>query len=130
MIWWLIGLGSLLGGSLRAILSLLLPVTGSFPVPLATLLVNVSGAFAIGLYAGMRGPGAPRPASESEQQFVMAGLCGGYTTFSIFSLEWLTLASVTRPGVAVIWGTVSVTLWLLATWLGLAVAGRYHVHRD
>jgi CrcB protein len=117
--WWLIGLGSLLGGCARALLStpLALPVTPGLPV--GTLLVNVTGGFAIGLYASLRGPGSPRQGGPGEQQFVMAGVCGGYTTFSIFSLESLTLLTAGPLTLALCWIGLSATLWLLATWLGL-----------
>ena len=128
MNWLLVALGSLAGGAVRALLSLILPslsLAGT-ELPWATLAVNISGAFAIGLYAALRGPGAAQPASAAEQQFMMAGVCGGYTTFSIFSVESLALLASGHTLLTALWVGLSVASWLLATWLGLLAGERYN----
>src|ERR1700758_2046686 len=77
--------GSVLGGLARYLASLLiLPVSG---FPLATLFVNVTGSFIIGFYSTLSGPDGRVFASTRQRQFVMTGFCGGYTTFSAFSLD-------------------------------------------
>ncbi|MBV9995298.1 MAG: fluoride efflux transporter CrcB [Caulobacteraceae bacterium] len=90
--------------------------------PWGTLLVNVSGSFVIGFFAMASGPDGRLLVSGQLRQFVMIGLCGGYTTFSSFSLQTLTLAqdgSVGRAGLNVL---SSVVLCLAAVWLGYAAA--------
>src|SRR4051812_20521664 len=55
--------------------------------PLGTLLVNVSGSFAIGFFATLTDPQGRWLVSPTFRQFFMIGICGGYTTFSSFSLQ-------------------------------------------
>lgn len=86
-------------------------------LPWGTIAVNVSGSFLIGLIAGCAHPGS-RFANESFRQFFVAGLCGGYTTFSAFSLQTFDLA---RTGNWLAAGGnvfVSVALCLVGVWLG------------
>ncbi len=60
--------------------------------PLGTLVVNVSGSLLIGFFATWTDPEGRYWAQPALRQFVMIGLCGGYTTFSSFSLQTLNLA--------------------------------------
>ena len=60
--------------------------------PWGTLIVNVSGCFIIGLFAMMTGPDGRVLAPPEYRQFFMVGVCGGFTTFSSFSLQTLALA--------------------------------------
>jgi fluoride exporter len=114
--------GAVLGGLARWLVSLLvLPIFG---FPLATLFVNVTGSFIIGFYGTLSGPDGRWLASAEQRHFVMAGFCGGYTTFSSFSLDTVRLlhAGLTRTALLNI--AVSVVTWLLAVWLGHAAASR------
>ena len=86
--------------------------------PLGTLLVNVSGSFVIGFFATLTGPDGRLLASPSWRQFVMIGLCGGYTTFSSFSLQTLTLAQEGEWMYASLNIVFSVAGCLVAVWLG------------
>jgi CrcB protein len=90
--------------------------------PWGTMIVNISGSFVIGFFATLTGPDGRVMVSGDVRQFVMVGICGGYTTFSSFSIQTLNLVQdgeVMQAG----WNIVgSVTLCLLAVWLGYAAA--------
>jgi CrcB protein len=117
-----VAFGSVLGGLARCLVSLLvLPISG---FPLATLFVNVTGSFIIGFYGALSGPDGRWFASAQQRQFVMTGFCGGYTTFSSFSLETVRLLHAGQPRTALLNIAVSVVTWLLAVWLGYAAASR------
>ncbi len=86
--------------------------------PWGTLIINVTGSFVIGFFGALTGPDGRVLVSTTTRQFVMVGLCGGYTTFSSFSLQTLNLM---RDGEWLYaWGNVlgSVTLCLIFVWLG------------
>jgi CrcB protein len=59
--------------------------------PWGTLFINISGSFVIGFFFAISGPNGRFDASTNVKIFVMTGLCGGYTTFSAFSLQTLSL---------------------------------------
>jgi fluoride exporter len=86
--------------------------------PWGTLIVNVAGSFVIGFFFTFTGPDGRLLVSSTMRQFVMVGLCGGYTTFSSFSLQTLTLL---QDGEFLYAGAniaASVLLCMLAVWLG------------
>ena len=90
--------------------------------PWGTLIVNVTGSFVIGLFAALTGPGGRWAVSLDARQFVMVGICGGYTTFSSFSLQTLDLARdghLAGAGANVVG---SVVACLVAVWLGYLAA--------
>src|SRR5438094_1075704 len=114
--------GSVLGGVSRYLLSLLIQAVPGFPW--ATLFVNVTGSFIIGFYSTLSGPDGRLFASARQRQFVMTGFCGGYTTFSTFSLETFNLFRSGSTSAAATYIAVSVVCWLLAVWLGHMLAAR------
>lgn len=117
-----IGLGSALGGMARYWSSGLIAVQFGESFPFGTLLVNVLGSFLIGVIATLTAPDGRLFVGTEMRQFLMLGILGGYTTFSSFSIETLELmrgGEWMRAGALVI---LSVTLCLLAVWLGHAAA--------
>jgi fluoride exporter len=114
--------GSVLGGVARYLLSVVIQLFPGFPW--ATLFVNVTGSFIIGFYGTLSGPDGRMLASVRQRQFVMTGFCGGYTTFSTFSLETFTLLQGGMVQTALLNIAVSVVTWLLAVWVGHALASR------
>jgi CrcB protein len=88
--------------------------------PYATATVNVVGAGIIGVLAGMIAGGRLQWTLPL-RTFVFVGLLGGFTTFSSFMLDTLTLAYTGEPGVATINVVAQVLFGLAAVWAGYAV---------
>ncbi|HUI94240.1 MAG TPA: fluoride efflux transporter CrcB [Xanthobacteraceae bacterium] len=117
-----IGLGSAAGGMARFWCSGVAARWFGETFPWGTLAINVAGSFVIGFFATMTGPEGRVFVSSTARQFVMVGICGGFTTFSSFSLQTLNLANDgewLQAG-----GNVcgSVLLCLAAVWAGHAAA--------
>jgi len=116
-----IALGGALGALARYLCSLwLLQLTGP-GFPWGTLAVNVAGSFLIGLYATLSEPGGRLPAGPVQRQFVMTGFCGGFTTFSVFSLETVFLLERQAYLLAGLNLGLSLCLWLVAVWAGIRI---------
>jgi fluoride exporter len=92
MAWAWVIIGSALGGMARYGISGAVARRIGETFPWGTLAVNVSGSFVIGVFAALVMPGHALAGERMAGAFVMTGLCGGYTTFSSFSLETLNLA--------------------------------------
>lgn len=86
-----IALGSALGGMGRYWCSSFATARFGNDFPWGTILINVLGSFIIGFFATISGPEGRLMASGNAKLFVMVGLCGGFTTFSAFSLQTLDL---------------------------------------
>lgn len=115
-----VALGSALGGVSRFFLSGLIAQRVGQTFPWGTILVNITGSFIIGLLGACIA--AEGRVSPKHQQFInyflMIGICGGYTTFSSFSLQTLNLVrdgEWLHAGANVV---VSVVCCLVAVWLG------------
>jgi fluoride exporter len=117
-------LGSVIGGILRAATSIAALAWFGPGFPLGTLIVNILGSFVIGFYGTLTGPGGRVFASVRQRQFVMTGICGGFTTFSMFSLETFMLFHGGRWSAAGLNVGVSVVSWLVAVWFGHILAAR------
>jgi CrcB protein len=85
--------------------------------PWGTLLINVLGSFVIGLSLRLTGSGGNFPLPFDIRIFIMVGLCGGFTTFSSFSLQTTELLR-SRPQWGLAYIALSVGLCLAATWIG------------
>jgi CrcB protein len=86
-----IAFGSALGGTARYAISGLIANQFGETFPWGTLLVNITGSFVIGFFSTLTGPDGRLFVGGTTRQFVMTGICGGYTTFSSFSLQTLNL---------------------------------------
>jgi CrcB protein len=119
-----VALGSIVGGVARYLVSVLFVSQIGNGFPWGTLFVNVTGSFIIGFYAALTGPDGRLFVSPRQRQFVMVGICGGYTTFSAFSLETLRLVQSGDLQAASLNLLISVAGWMTAVWLGHALAAR------
>jgi CrcB protein len=117
-----VALGSALGGVARYGLSGLVARSFGETFPWGTLIVNVLGSFLIGFVAALTGPDGRVLVSPVTRQFWMPGIFGGFTTFSSFSLQTLSLAQDGEWTRALANVTLSVALCLLGVWLGASLA--------
>jgi CrcB protein len=109
----LVGLGGAIGSILRYAASL---VINSKYFPYTTLVVNITGSFIIGIVFAMsiRQAGI----SNNWQLFLATGICGGFTTFSAFSLENMGMLQSGRFGMAITYIVLSIVLGIVATFVG------------
>jgi CrcB protein len=112
-----VGVGAALGGILRLLVTqAVVARAGAVYAPYATMFINVSGSFLIGIVIGLAQTRADfNPLWRS---FLATGILGGYTTFSTFSLEAVTLASEGMP-----WGALGYVVASVLLGIGAAVVG-------
>ncbi len=116
-----IALGGALGSVARYWIALwALPV--SRHLPWGTIGINVAGSFLIGFFGTLTLEGGRHPAPEWARLFVMVGICGGFTTFSSFSLQTLDLLRAGATGRALANITVSIVLCMAAIATGHVLA--------
>jgi CrcB protein len=113
-----VALGGALGSVGRFWLASVIVARFGETFPLGTLVINVTGSFVIGVFAALGADENSVFASPGFRQFFLVGICGGYTTFSAFSLQ--TLQLVHRREWLFAGGNIllSVVLCLIAVWLG------------
>lgn len=116
--------GSGAGGLLRYLVSAVWYQFGEPSMPWPTLTVNVFGSLLVGLYFALTGPDGRLIARPEHRVGVIAGFCGGLTTFSIFSLETLVLVTRGQWHLAIVYAALSLGLWMSAVWIGYAWGGR------
>ena len=118
----MVALGGALGTITRFVISGLAAASFGETFPWGTMIINVAGSFVIGFFATLTAPDGRLFVSGTTRQFVMTGFCGGFTTFSSFSLQTLNLLSdgeFVQAGGNVVG---SVTLCLFSVWLGSIAA--------
>jgi fluoride exporter len=117
-----VALGSALGGMSRYWLGGVIARGVGDDFPYGTLLINIVGSFVIGFFGTLTLPDGPRPASLDARLFVMVGLCGGFTTFSSFSLQTFELLRSGEGIRAAIYVVASVLLCVAGAAIGHALA--------
>ena len=107
-----VGIGGAIGSILRYCLSLL-PIHTHFPF--LTFITNIIGAILIGFITSLFDN---QIISPQVNKLLKTGLCGGFTTFSTFSLEALTLLERNQKGIAVVYIFLSVVGCVIGVWFG------------
>lgn len=118
----LIAIGGALGSMARYGFSGMVAAATGGTFPFGTMFVNVTGAIFIGFFLTLTGPNGRLLASVHTRQFFAVGICGGYTTFSTFSFETLSLAQDGQWLAAGANAVFSVVFCLIAVWLGYVAA--------
>jgi CrcB protein len=113
-----VAFGGALGSVARYFLSGAVANAFGETFPWGTIIINITGSFVIGFFATLTSPDGRVFVSGITRQFVMTGICGGYTTFSSFSLQTLNLMRDEEWLYAGANITGSVVLCLIAVWLG------------
>lgn len=111
----LVALGSAVGGMLRYWVGLQITEAAGAAFPWGTLAINILGSLVIGYASAWAHV-------HTVRFLVMVGLCGGFTTFSSFSLENLNLLRQGEAARAGAYAAVSLAACLGAVWLGFAIA--------
>ncbi|NPD30786.1 fluoride efflux transporter CrcB [Eggerthellaceae bacterium zg-1084] len=113
-----VGVGGFVGSVLRYLAGLAAPSSSGFPVH--TLLINVAGSFALALIAGLVLQGLV--SNERLSLLLRVGLCGGFTTFSTFSFETMSLMGEGQMLMACAYAALSVALCVAAAFAGTMLA--------
>lgn len=111
-------IGSGVGGVLRYLFGSGMVLLAGRGFPFGTLLINIIGSFLIGIFFEMA---MSSPHEALIRSFVMIGLLGGFTTFSTFSLDTLTLLEEGKILFALLYVVGSVAISLFAVFLGVTV---------
>lgn len=123
LVYLMIALGGALGSMARYALGLAAaPISQS--LPWGTILINILGSFVIGFFGTLTLANGRFPVSEPVRLLVMVGMCGGFTTFSSFSLQTLDLLRGDAVGRACVNIGISVLLCLLAVATGHGLASK------
>lgn len=106
-----VGLGGFIGAVLRYLISLI-PVSENFSFPIKTFLINILGAFIIGIITafGIKNGNY----NQYLTLFLKVGICGGFTTFSTFALESYNLINTSNWLCAIAYISLSVILSIFA----------------
>lgn len=113
-----IGIGSFIGGAFRYMLSNFIQNKFLLKFPFGTLTVNITGCLLIGIIYELSDKGN---LSNEWKLFLATGILGGFTTFSAFSIETISLMQEGEIFYATVYIILSVLLGLLATYIGISI---------
>lgn len=119
-----VALGSAAGGMMRHGVSAFGLAGGEAALPWPTLLVNTLGSYLVGLLLAVIGPYGHIRVPAAIQAGLIAGVCGGLTTFSAFSIEMVLLPGRHGPAWTLAWVVVSMLVWIAAVAGGHATGRR------
>jgi CrcB protein len=119
-----VGLGAAVGSLLRFLSGVVIVSMMGQSALWATGFVNVLGSFVIGLFAALTAPEGRMLVGPAGRQFVMGGICGGFTTFSAMSLDTFILLLQGNIPLAGLYLLLVVVLSLVAAWVGHILAVR------
>jgi fluoride exporter len=111
-------MGGMLGSLMRYGVAVLGPAMTPGGFPWSSLVVNVLGSLLIGWLLAVSQPEGRWPMSSTWQAFWLAGVCGGFTTFSFFSRDLALLLYAEAWLMSAAYLASSLSGWLLAVWLG------------
>ena len=123
MNYFLVFIGGGLGASLRHAINVGCARACGINFPYGTFVINITGSLVMGIIAGylaLKGE-----ASQPWRLFVMTGILGGYTTFSAFSLDAVTLYQRGEMGLALFYVIGSVALSIAGLFAGLALVRHF-----
>jgi CrcB protein len=113
-----VGIGGFIGSILRYLIGLI-PVGEKTSFPIKTLLINVAGAFFIGVIVSLASKG--NTLDRRMVLFLKVGICGGFTTFSTFAYETEDLIAGSQAGVGITYVLASIIMGTLAVYAGMTL---------
>jgi CrcB protein len=125
---WFIALGSAAGGVMRFLLGNFLQQRAATGFPVGTLVVNITGSLLLGFL--LRYALSTTAISPEVRGLLTTGFCGGYTTFSTFTYDTMTLLEDGELGRAAIYVLLSVAVSLLGAYLGITAARELIAFRE
>jgi CrcB protein len=127
--WALVAVGGTGGTAAREGLSLAIPVMNGIPV--ATLGINIAGAFLLGvLLEALVRRGEDHGLRRNLRLLLGTGFLGGFTTYSALAVDTAGLLGDGQPGSAVGYSLATVLIGAAGTWAGIACSGIRRRHRD
>jgi fluoride exporter len=115
-----VAIGGATGSIARYLISLFVQARSTSTIPIGTLLINVAGSLLLGFI--LRYTAAPTPTSLEARALLATGFCGGFTTFSAFSVETLALLDAGDYRRAVAYVVLSVVFSVAGVFAGFALA--------